>query len=613
MAGSYIPTGSSTTRGGVINPSLPEQPRKSSGGSDASSYIGEDDIHPYANPDNAIPYSREQVSTSPLRTASTLAIHIPSSESMATVKDSLTMSSSTKNKTPSTWTLDTGASFSPQGGHRTPSRTPSRMPSRISMFQGKEISSPIAVVNPTFRDNDTNSSTKDRCRDPIAGLPGLGDPPSSPAFSLISLEEARAQRLRSATVQSAMSSRAEITPVSFPEPGKDTAGTPGSDHSHPSISSTRPRGRSISAGAKGTKSALQHIVGGHSPPQPERRDSEPSATQQPQMHDGGVPIRQLKHKKSGFMRLFNGKEQKDREKERDRSPPPPVPALSETYTASRLPKATSQRVPVPTLPPMPLDPSPELHSNSGRHSSGLDSSILTTSNISSVSKRALPPLTINNSSRVSPAPALELSASSSQLNRTTPTSRLGAQTTGSHALGPQSAPAHTGDFPTLSLRPVSALFSAHFAEHIVRTGSPSSPEGDGDGSNSISTGFSPGPLTPGSSLRSIHEKPDISINSEDQSVTIRALQDQMVSSKKAWQQQIWELEEQVRDLKAEVEDLQAENGKSYCDVCGRGARGRTVSGSNHQQRDGSNERKKVGMINRPRPSTGAIGTSRFGN
>ena len=92
------------------------------------------------------------------------------------------------------------------------------------------------------------------------------------------------------------------------------------------------------------------------------------------------------------------------------------------------------------------------------------------------------------------------------------------------------------------------------------------------------------------------------MGSEDQSSAIQALQEQIVTARKAWQQHIWELEGQVRDLKAEVENLRTTgNNKGYCDVCGRGK----------PEEDGHTDTKKVGVVNRPRARTGDA--ARFGN
>jgi hypothetical protein len=113
-------------------------------------------------------------------------------------------------------------------------------------------------------------------------------------------------------------------------------------------------------------------------------------------------------------------------------------------------------------------------------------------------------------------------------------------------------------------------------------------------------------MTPGFPLRSdgsTGDKYSIAVvGSEDQSSVIQALQEQIVSARKAWQQHIWELEGQVRDLKAEVDDLRtAGNEKGYCEVCGRGK----------PLEDGHITAKKVGVVNRPRARTGDV--ARFAN
>lgn len=114
-------------------------------------------------------------------------------------------------------------------------------------------------------------------------------------------------------------------------------------------------------------------------------------------------------------------------------------------------------------------------------------------------------------------------------------------------------------------------------------------------------------MTPGFSVRSDGtsggDRASVAIgDSEDQSSVIQALQEQIVSARKAWQRHIWELEGQVRDLKAEVDDLRASgNAKGYCQVCGRGK----------PEEDGHTNTKKVGVVNRPRARTGDA--ARFGS
>ena len=93
-----------------------------------------------------------------------------------------------------------------------------------------------------------------------------------------------------------------------------------------------------------------------------------------------------------------------------------------------------------------------------------------------------------------------------------------------------------------------------------------------------------------------------SVPVEDQSSVIRTLQEQIVAARKAWQQQLWELEGQVRDLKAELEDLRvADDGKNYCATCGRGS----AAASGPRIEDLRKAGVKVGgVVNRPRARTG---------
>jgi len=104
-------------------------------------------------------------------------------------------------------------------------------------------------------------------------------------------------------------------------------------------------------------------------------------------------------------------------------------------------------------------------------------------------------------------------------------------------------------------------------------------------------------------MRSIHSRTVVSVGSEDQSTVIQALQDQIVSAKKVWQQHSWELECQVRDLKAELEDLRsARSGK--CETCG------SENDVATEERKDSEHPKKRGVVNRPRARTG-VGAARF--
>jgi hypothetical protein len=90
-------------------------------------------------------------------------------------------------------------------------------------------------------------------------------------------------------------------------------------------------------------------------------------------------------------------------------------------------------------------------------------------------------------------------------------------------------------------------------------------------------------------------------------VIIQQLQEQMRSTRKAWQHQIWELEGQVRDLRAEIDGMRLKELRGdRCLLCGRsdevdqGATGE-ISRSTGSRR---------GVVDRPRARTG-VGT-RFG-
>ena len=494
--------------------------------------------HPYANPDLVASYSKESDPFHPQSLGGGYC-NITRSDSISTITDVLS--------TPPRSNLHLVASASSFLQNSLPNTRPSTL-------SAKEISSPVS--SPRTGDLAPSQSVRQphvMARPPVMGpngIPGWMDNPGSPSIQLISLAEAQAQakeRSRSATVSSS---------VPFPAP-EQSPSPPGSIHA-------RSRARSISAGAK-AKSALSNIVGGL--PQ---NSSEPPSGAQP---SGKL----LKHKKSGFMKLFNGKE---------KDAIPPVPTLSDVYisqntpsqassTASRAPKISLARVPAPSL--------------------SMDD--VNSTDMSATKRTSLPPplkiVTSNHLGEARTAP---------NSHTITPIESPVSRPPGGNP--PATAPASTPDFPSLSLRPVSTIFSAHFADHIAKPSTESSVEGESNTSSSISPGAGPSPITPEFPLRnsgSADQEPSPA-GSEDQSKIIRALQSQIASSRKAWQQHIWELEGQVRDLKSEIEDLRAmDKEKGYCDSCGRG-----------ESDDRShNPPKKVGVLDRPRARTGDSNTARF--
>lgn len=164
----------------------------------------------------------------------------------------------------------------------------------------------------------------------------------------------------------------------------------------------------------------------------------------------------------------------------------------------------------------------------------------------------------------------------------------------------------SSEFMTLSLRRISTTFGPEF------TGQSSGIDGEFP---RPSLDIDTGTPTTGASLISPRSPPLLysldqhmvdakSIPVEDQSSVIRALQEQIVAARKAWQHQLWELEGQVRDLKAELEELRADdNGQEYCSACGRGAP--VASGVGLRLDDLKRAGVKVGgVVNRPRARTG---------
>ncbi|KAG7450656.1 uncharacterized protein BT62DRAFT_527885 [Guyanagaster necrorhizus] len=500
----------------------------------------EDDAHPYSNPNHARSASEQSYDTSEVLPHLAFPA-VPRSDSSATVTEVQYGKVLCRPDTPQPETPVLPALHSPR-----------------STIQRKEISSPISVQSMTIRPGDISLPS-----DP-SNLLGWTDRGAPPAFGLISLEEARAQRARTIAAQAAASTPSSTDPA-FHFPTKENV----NDHSPTSSVTARARARSVSAGTR-AKQAFSNIVSG-TPVKVERRDSEPAVVLHSTNSSGSSPGgKGLKHKKSGFMRLFNGG--KD-----DKSPPPPVPSLSDGYAAFNAQQSTQKsvkvpihRIPVPTL----------------------SSSLTDFTKSSSSVKRTHPPLSIKTSS-----PAA--------ISRPTPSSAAGPHfplKLGIPNESPQSAPANVTEFPALKLRPISTMFSAQFGDHLIPSSSLTSPDADTPSSASPSTAVSP--TTPVSFSR-LSDKPVVMDAGDDQSSVIRALQDQIVSAKKAWQRHIWELEGQIKDLKEEVESHHTNDNDEYCSSCGRGRRRRA---DESHPTDG--ESKSV-SINRSRDRTGR-GTSRFG-
>ena len=441
---------------------------------------------------------------------------------------------------------------------------------RMSSIQPKVISSPLPFISsPRQIETPLAENRLEQTVSPcINNLSGWTDSNAVPAFSLISLEEARAQRMRSATVNPTSRTSVRMSNPSSKFPPMESEAAPGADSSPVGGSITRARARSISAGANRARSALQTFVG---QPKPERRDSEPTPIV---AHNftAGHPGKTLKHKKSGFMRLFNAGKVPEKN---EQIIPPPVPSLPDSHSincvqsiAQRTSKTSVHRIPVPRL-------SPSLFESS--HAQSHDTF---TSDTWKPSTRRTPGLSITINAQQSPiAGIVSASVVDDHGSQTQPLWKVDQPL--------QSAPAVVSVFPALKLRPVS-LFSDHFGDHIVDT--------DSRPASATPRSSSPA-LTPVSANQASYEQPANYSSLDNQVSVVRSLQEELAAAKKAWQLRIWELEGQVRDLKATVEELKGSDNKGCCQSCGR----ITVAAPPRSE----------SVVHRPRAHTGT--SSRFTN
>ncbi|KAG1749862.1 uncharacterized protein EDB91DRAFT_769728 [Suillus paluster] len=524
----------------------------------------DDFVHPYANPDLVASYTPSRAA--PPR--STFG-HVSRSDSAATVTDSL---SSRSGAFSSTITPDTSASSLPSRDH---------IPSIGMRIHGKDISPPIAVLHA----NDLNSvpcdrSTKLTSFHPPPIFEGVAGWNAPSTVTLISLQEAQArERTRSATAISSPSRVHENTSrIPFPDP--DDAASIASTETSATGSFKRARARSTSAGAR-AKGVIHSVVGA-SLQKPERRDSEPAVV--------NASGQTLKHKKSGFMRLFNGRE-REKGRDKERSPPPPVPSLYGVYSHGGNEDSKSS---LPIIPSRLSSVSSDAGSSTAlNRESTPDVDQEPSTDFSSPSLKRTPPALYISTGTTSGSPVC-VNDRHLVHRPTDPTQSpsLGSKT-------PQHALLGKLDFQALKLRPISTTFSSQFADIVAIPEVEYISELDLDTPTStISSVAALSPFTSGSS-RPSDDKP----SPVEQSLVIKALQEQMISAKKVWQRQIWELQGQVRDLQAEVEDLHAaDEDNRYCDHCGRG-------GPQRESEARSAGSKKIGVVDRPRERIGD--TARF--
>ncbi|KAH8102505.1 hypothetical protein BXZ70DRAFT_928767 [Cristinia sonorae] len=524
--------------------------------------------HPYANPEFARASTDSHNShLEELHTLASSSSYLGPSESNATLTDTSSISGISQANYGSTISL-------------TPIPSPASSHFKIDprSMPGRSPPGPINKASiRTIPSNNNGAETNVRTVPSASAMPGWADNSAS-TIKLISLEEAQAQareRSRSGNLTSPVNARfSDMEPL--PSPTSQTWST---------------RIRSTSASSSKARSAMGDI-NYPAPPLP----TMPS--------EQTIPQRTITKKKSGFMRLFNGK---------DRASPPPLPSMStvsmpspSSVNSAPPSRRTPQRVPVPSISPDTSE-------------SGDDSQLSVREQLNA--RRNVPGLSIVTSSSspggFSPQSrgrsASPCASDATHVASVTPTSGFTNTDSSFGGSTSNSAPPTASDFLGLSLRPVSTMFSVDFAGHLVHRGSSEQnrPSLDIDsGTPTTSSGVSP--LSPGFSMnldaRHGDEKSVVGIAShqDDQSAVIQALQEQIMVARRAWQRQIWELEGQVRDLKAEVEEFRnAENAKDYCAACGRGDVGR----ANGENKIGMDDLQKAGVkvsgtVNRPRARTG---------
>ncbi|KAH9064281.1 hypothetical protein EDB87DRAFT_1600184 [Lactarius vividus] len=524
-----------------------------------------DFVHPYANPEHAFDAGPVVHTATSFHPASAFGrrIVVPS-DSIPTVSDSVV--------TPSSSTLTPDTSMSSVTDYH----ADVVMKKVVGSVQGKVISNPLTITP----QNAGTQASQDKGQPSLPGqVPGWTELSVSPTFNLISLQEAQAQaRERSRTLTQVLPEAPFLQ--SEPPPRNNPTALPGN--------AVRLRTRTASAGSK-VRTQLPPISNPVPLPHPSHEDIVVTSVG----NSGSLP-RTLKPKRSGFLRLFNGK---DKDKPPSESPPPLPPIAAPSLP--RTPKVSSARVPVPTLPPSLVPQSP-LQFDDIIKSGGGDGDPTDDHQPRESMKRHAPPLSIvtHDAHALPSGPPTGLCPKSAQVGGSTSTLLSGIRA----GLGtsPASAPPSTAAFPELRLRPVSTVFSAHFADHIVSTdSSPSSAQLD-----TSSTATAHSPRSASSAQRSFDEKV---ASDDDPYFVIQQLQEQMKSTRKAWQHQIWELEGQVRDLRAEIDDMRIKEARGErCLLCGR--EGEPDRSAGEAPRPAAVSRP--GVVDRPRARTG-VGT-RFG-
>lgn len=439
--------------------------------------------------------------------------------------------------------------------------------------QGKAISSPLSTTAIASHQGQ-KLANQDKGQPGLPNhAPGWPELPVSPTFNLISLQEAQAQAKERSRTHTQVIPDAPFLQTEPPSRNNLTA-----------LPSNTGRMRSRTASA-GSKAKTEPLVISNPLPLPQSAAESQLVT----VGTTGSLPRSLKQKKSGFLRLFNGKD-KDKDKSSTPSPPPAPPVA--TLPIPRTPKISSSRVPVPSLSPSLVSQNP-LQFDGIVKSGGGESDSVEDPQDQRITERQGPALSIftldvppcaNPPGSQSAGPGVRSTSLIPGINPD-----LG--------LSPASAPPSTTMFSGLSLRPISTVFSAHFSDHIVSFDSPQTAPTDSSGTtaNSSST------LSPVSAQRSSDATED------DPYLVIQQLQEQMKSTRKAWQHQIWELEGQVRDLRAEIDELRLKELRGErCLLCGRTDEPDRCAGEASSRSTAS----RPGVVDRPRARLG-VGSTRF--
>lgn len=291
-------------------------------------------------------------------------------------------------------------------------------------------------------------------------------------------------------------------------------------------------------------------------------------------NDDIVPTKTLKHKKSGFMKLF-GKDKESLKSE------PPSPSSKTSVTPTEVIPPVPKRVPPPSLSVVVTSPStsfPEIEASNQQQQKS-----------SPPTQQVFPTVTSTSLSPVENDPSPWNAESRTIL----------------------SAPPSQSRFEGLSLRPMSTAFSAKFSElfsalddsvSLLPPVMPAASKSSGGGSPTTSdfssrSNSSDYPITPSSTAL-----PGAGVNivgrHED---SVASLQAQLINLQKNHQREIWELESQIRDLRQVNEELR---NTGNCESCGKSKReGRLKSNGSANQ---------TSVVDRPRPKVSRDTRSVFG-